>query len=70
MYHTPETMFMLSLRPEQRDYFTDLIEEAVKMRSEGFNDEEILGRLAHAVLTVESWTSTPRIVRRIVLGGV
>lgn len=67
-YFGPKAMFMLSLQPEQREYFTDLIEEAVKLRSEGLDDDDIVGSLAHAILTVEGWTETPRIVRSIVLG--
>lgn len=61
-------MFLLSLKPEQRDYMTDTIEEAVKLRSEGMSDDEISGRLAFAIRTVEGWTPTPRIVRQLVLG--
>lgn len=67
-YVGPETMFLLSLKPEQRDYMTDTIEEAVKLRSEGLSDDEISGRLAFAIRTVEGWTSTPRIVRQMILG--
>ena len=54
-YFGPETMFMLSLQPEQREYFIDLIEETVKLRSEGLGDSMIVGSLAHAILTVEGW---------------
>lgn len=61
-------MFLLSLKPEQRDYMTDTIEEAVKLRSEGMSDDEISGRLAFAIRTVEGWSSTPRIVRQMILG--
>lgn len=67
-YVGPETMFLLSLEPEQREFLTDTIEEAVKMRSEGLGDDEIAGRLADAIRTVEGWTSTPLIVRKLVLG--
>jgi hypothetical protein len=69
-YFGPEAMFMLSLEPDQRDYFTDAMEEALKMRAEGLTDDEISGRLAHAILTVEGWTKTPRIVRQILLGKI
>ena len=67
-YVGPETMFMLSLKPEQREFVTDTVEEALKMRSEGLSERDISDRLAYAILTIEGWTSTPRIVRRIVLG--
>jgi hypothetical protein len=67
-YVGPETMFMLSLKPEQREFLTDAVEEALKLRSEGLNNEDISYRLAHAILTIEKWTSTPRIVRRLILG--
>ena len=67
-YVGPETMFMLSLKPLQRDFVTDTVEEALKLRSEGLTNEDISCRLAHAILTIEGWTSTPRIVRRIILG--
>lgn len=68
-YFGPETMFLLSLEPEQRDYLTDAVNEALKLRAEGLNDDEISGRLAHAILAIEGWTETPRIVRKIVLGA-
>lgn len=61
-------MFLLSLKPEQRDYLTDAIEEALRLRHEGLSDDEISAQLAHAILAIEGWTTTPRIVRRIVLG--
>jgi hypothetical protein len=67
-YVGPEAMFMLSLKPEQRDFVIDTMEEALKMRSEGLNDEDIAGSLAYEILTIENWTHTPRIVRRIILG--
>lgn len=67
-YVGPETMFMLSLKPDQREFVSDTVEEALKMRAEGLNEEDIAGRLAYAILTIEGWTSTPRIVRRIILG--
>ncbi len=67
-YVGPETMFMLSLKPEQREFVTDAVEEALKMRSDGLSEEDIAGTLAYAILTIEKWTQTPRIVRRIVLG--
>jgi hypothetical protein len=67
-YVGPETMFMLSLDPQQRDFVTDTVEEALKMRSEGLNDRDISYRLAYAIFTIEKWTSTPRIVRRLILG--
>lgn len=69
-YFGPEAMFMLSLEPDQRDYLTDAVEEALRMRAEGLTDDEISGRLAHAILTVEGWTKTPRIVRQIILGRI
>ena len=34
-YFGPETMFLLSLEPEQRDYLTDAVNEALKLRAEG-----------------------------------
>ncbi len=61
-------MFMLSLTPNQREYVTDAVEEALKMKSEGLSEQEISDRLAFAILAIEKWTKTPRIVRRIVLG--
>lgn len=61
-------MFMLSLTPNQREYVTDAVEEALKMKSEGLSEQEISDRLAFAILAIEKWTNTPRIVRRIVLG--
>ena len=67
-YVGPEMMFMLSLEPQQRDFVTDTVEEALKLRSEGLNDQDISYRLAHAIITIEKWTSTPRIVRRLILG--
>ena len=67
-YFGPETMFLLSLEPEQRDYLTDAVNEALKLRAEGLNDYEISGRLAHAILAIEGWTETTPIVRKIVLG--
>ena len=69
-YFGPEAMFLLSLEPHQRDYLTDAVEEALRMRAEGLSDDEIAGRLAHAIRAVEGWTKTPRIVRQIVLGKI
>ena len=69
-YFGPEAMFMLSLEPNQREYFTDAVEEAIRMRAEGLSDDEISTRLAHAILAVEGWTKTPRIVRQIILGKI
>lgn len=62
-------MFMLSLEPQQQDFVTDTVEEALKLRSEGLNDQDIFYRLAYAIITIEKWTSTPRIVRRLILGA-
>jgi hypothetical protein len=67
-YVGPETMFMLSLKPDQREFVADTVEEAIKMRSEGVDEMDIETQLSPAILTIESWTRTPRIVRRIVLG--
>lgn len=67
-YVGPETMFMLSLKPDQREFLSDTIEEAVSMRAEGLNTSEIEQRLSEAIAIVESWSSTPRIVKRLVLG--
>lgn len=61
-------MFLLSLQPQQREFVTDTVEEAVKMRAEGLGDDEIADRLAYAIRAIEDWTSTPRIVRRMILG--
>jgi len=67
-YLGPEVMFVLSLDERRRDFLTDTIEEALKLRAEGLNNDEIQARLAHAILAIESWTSTPRIARQIILG--
>jgi len=67
-YFGPEVMFVLSLDGRQRDFLTDTVEEALKLRAEGLDDDEIQARLAHAILAIEVWTNTPRIVRQIVLG--
>jgi hypothetical protein len=67
-YVGPETMFMLSLKPDQREFVTDTVEEAVKMRSEGLDERDIESQLKQAIQMIEGWTTTPRIVRRIVLG--
>jgi len=67
-YVGPETMFMLSLKPNQREFVSDTVEEAIKMRSEGVDETDIEIQLSPAISTIESWTRTPRIVRRIVLG--
>jgi hypothetical protein len=67
-YVGPETMFMLSLKPDQREFVTDTVEEAVKMRSEGLDEKDIESQLKQAIQMIEGWTTTPRIVRRIVLG--
>ncbi|MBM4056829.1 MAG: hypothetical protein FJ275_01160 [Planctomycetes bacterium] len=67
-YFGPEAMFVLSLDERQRDFLTDTIEEALKLRMEGLDDDEIQARLAHAILAIERWTKTPRIIRRIILG--
>lgn len=67
-YFGPEAMFVLSLEERQRDFLTDTVEEALKLRAEGLDDDEIQARLAHAILAIEGWTNTPRIVRQIVLG--
>ena len=69
-YFGPEAMFMLSLESHQREYFIDAVEEAARMRAEGLPDDEISACLAHAILTVEGWTKTPRIVRQIILGKI
>jgi hypothetical protein len=69
-YFGPEAMFLLALEPNQRDYLTDAVEEALRMRAEGLTDDEIAGRLAHAILAIEGWTNTPRIVRQIILGKI
>ncbi len=61
-------MFMLSLKPDQREFVTDTVEEAVKMRSEGLDEKDIESQLKQAIQMIEGWTTTPRIVRRIVLG--
>lgn len=61
-------MFMLSLKPDQREFVTDTVEEAVKMRSEGLDERDIESQLKQAIQMIEGWTTTPRIVRRIVLG--
>jgi hypothetical protein len=65
---SPETMFLLSLPSQQREFLTDTVEEAVRMRSEGLIDEDIAERLSEAIERLEGWTSTPEIIRRIVLG--
>jgi len=65
----PEAMFVLSLDERQRDFLTDTVEEALKLRAEGLDDDEIQGHLAHAIIAIEGWTNTPRIVRRVVLGA-
>jgi hypothetical protein len=67
-YIGPETMFMLSLTPDQREYVSDIVEESLQMRSEGMSEEEISSQLDEAIRIIESWTKTPRIVRRIVMG--
>jgi hypothetical protein len=59
---------MLSLKPDQREFVTDTVEEAVKMRSEGLDEKDIESQLKQAIQMIEGWTTTPRIVRRIVLG--
>lgn len=61
-------MFMLSLTPDQREYVSDIVEESLQMRSEGMSEEEISSQLDEAIRIIESWTKTPRIVRRIVMG--
>jgi len=67
-YFGPETMFMLSLQPQQREFFSDLIEDAGALRYQGMSDDEILDTLSEGISTVEGWTETPRIVRIIILG--
>lgn len=69
-YVGPETMFLLSLSPEGRESLTDLVEEALQLRLTGLTTKEIEDRLDSDLTRLESTTSTPRMVRKIVLGEV
>ncbi len=67
-YFNHEAMFVLSLAPSMREKFTDIVEEAVQLRSSGYTTEEIEQRLENDIRLIEKASSTPRMARRIVLG--
>jgi len=69
-YFGPETMFLLSLPSDGRDTLYDLVEEALQLRMSGLSTAEIEERLERDIAYVESVSSTPRMVRRIVLGDI
>lgn len=69
-YFNPQTMFLLSLDEESRDRISDLVNEAVQLRASGLSTEEIEQRLDGDLCLLESCSSTPRMVRNIVLGGL
>lgn len=69
-YVGPETMFLLSLSPEGRESLTDLVEEALQLRLMGLTTKEIEDRLDSDLSRLESTTTTPRMVRKIVLGKI
>lgn len=69
-YFDPETMFLLSLPQDIREKFTDIIEEAVELRSRGLSRDEIAAALKQDIAMIESSSTTPRMVKRIVLGPV
>jgi len=63
-------MFLLSLSSEGRESLTDLVEEALQLRLTGLTTKEIEDRLDSDLTCLESTTSTPRMIRKIVLGDV
>lgn len=68
-YLNPETMFILSLKPEMREKLTDTVEEAVQLRSSGMTTEEIARALEQDIVAIERSSVTPKMVRHIVLGS-
>lgn len=67
-YFNAQTTFLMSLDAESRDRLTDLIEDSLQLRSAGLSTEEIEQRLDDDMTLIEGRTSTPRMVRLLVLG--
>lgn len=60
----------MSLEASSREKLTDLIEDALQLRSSGLSTEEIEARLEEDLKILEGRTVTPRMVRLLVLGHV
>ena len=58
----------MSLGASSREKLTDLIEDALQLRSAGLSTEEIEEQLEEDLKILEGRTVTPRMVRLLVLG--
>ena len=67
-YFNAQTTFFMSLDAESRDRLTDLIEDSLQLRSAGLSTDEIEARLEEDLKLLEACTTTPRMVRLLVLG--
>jgi hypothetical protein len=67
-YFNAQTTFLMCLKPDSRERITDLIEESLQLRSAGLSTEEIEAQLEEDLKLLEACTTTPRMVRLLVLG--
>ena len=67
-YFNAQTTFLMSLDASAREKITDLIEDSLQLRSAGLSTEEIEARLDDDLKLLEAGTTTPRMVRLLVLG--
>lgn len=59
----------MGLDSDKKDFVVTTVEEAVKMRSEGASDEEIVGRLGYAIKVIDDWAPNTEMVRKLILGS-
>jgi len=67
-YFNAQTTFLMSLKPDSRERITDLIEDSLQLRAAGLSTKEIEERLEDDLRLLEAETTTPRMVRLLVLG--